>query len=219
MLSNILIVSLIVIASTVSSYNQPTPEASTDVGSSGVGEFYHYENSIITAYKLNDLQASGKALHIVTNDLLAEDYAFDDFSVSEEYVETIALEKRHLLDGESLKYKVSVPQQTLIAGCPNISYGSRDYVNANCGGDYLSILPNDLIPNFGSFGKNDKISSYTIAPATTSACLITKRYFNNANYDVSGGTWTVMGAFNTYTSGNFNSAQNDLASSEKSTCS
>lgn len=102
-----------------------------------------------------------------------------------------------------------------ISGCPNITYGSRDYDNSNCGGSYLAFSPNDAVSNFGTYGHNDKMSSLDIQYG---GCIVTATLYNNASYSTSGGVWRYFGVSGGYASYNLPSSQNDRVSSEKSVC-
>jgi len=188
-----------------------------------ITEIYEYKGNEITSGAFIALNEKGIALQTVYSQRgdITVVTAFDTIEEADAYVQEMAAGKRADLTNKSFAAasESTVSPMGTVGGCPNVTYGSRDYVDGGCGGSYLAFSPNDAVANFGTFGLNDKISSYTIAPGTTSNCLITKRYYSNANYDVSAGTWTVMGEFYAYTSGNFSSVQNDKVSSEKSTCS
>lgn len=195
-----------------------------NLSGSAINEVYEYKGRTVTTEDFLSLNSKGLALQTVYSykNGLTVVTGFDSIEESDVYIAKLSEEKRNAhaeKKSSDLKTSASIAPMATVGGCPGISYGSRDYVDGGCGGNYLAFSPNDTVANFGTFGMNDLMSSYTIAPATTSQCLITKRYYNNSNYDTSAGTWTVIGEFNAYTSGNFSSVQNDKVSSEKSFCS
>lgn len=154
------------------------------------------------------------------DELLAAEAATNEQVPDVAYPATESVQQRQSRLANSDQGAAQLDGQTSIiaaalSGCPNITYGSRDYDNANCGGSYLAVQPSDAIANFGTYGHNDKMSSIDIQYG---GCRVVATLYNDASYATGGGVWRYYGVAGAYASYNLPSAQNDRVSSEKSTC-
>lgn len=112
----------------------------------------------------------------------------------------------------------SLEAYAMIPGCPALTYGSRDYDDANCGGAYLASFPTDAIARYGDYGHGDKMTSLDIEN-NGGGCIVVRTLYNNTNYNTTGGVWRYSGTAYEGTSVNLPSSQNDRVSSSKSQCS
>jgi len=112
----------------------------------------------------------------------------------------------------------SIGAYSMISGCTALTYGSRDYDDADCGGAYLASFPTDAIAWHGDYGHNDKMTSLDIEN-NGAGCVVLRTLNNNVNYNTAAGVWRYYGTPYQGTSLNLPSTQNDRVSSSKSQCS
>lgn len=99
--------------------------------------------------------------------------------------------------------------------CAATSHQSKMYDGANCTGGYTSLFRVDNVPNFGTYGWNNKGSSIVVGG---SDCQILVRLYPGVNY-----TYVEARFYGSGTTASeyyvFNSAQTNNFESGKSTCS